>query len=96
MPCCAMILAAFFPRLTLIIFWLTGYGGRAFDTVVWPVLGFLFMPYTACAYAIALNSFGGLKGIGLALLILGIFLDLGNHGGSGASLRRRRALAGRH
>jgi hypothetical protein len=64
--------------------WLTGYGGRAFETVIWPLLGFIFLPYTSCAYALAMNEFGGISGGGLALLILGVILDIGSHGGGGA------------
>jgi len=53
--------------------------------VLWPVLGFLFMPYTTCAYAFAVNSLGGLQGWGLAALIVGVLLDLGSHGGGASS-----------
>jgi hypothetical protein len=63
--------------------WLLGYGERAFETILWPVLGFVFLPFTTCAYAIAQNEFGGPRGIGLVLLIIGVLLDFGSHG-SGA------------
>ena len=87
MPCCLIVVAAIFPRLTLIGMWLSGYGGRAYDTVLWPVLGFFFMPYTACAYAISINQIGAVHGWGLALLILGVIFDLGSHGGGAAGGR---------
>lgn len=92
MPCCLMAVAAFFPRVALFIMWLTGYGGRAFETVLWPLLGFFFMPFTTCGYAIAENSFGGVDGMGLALVIIGVILDLGSHGGGAktTSARYRR------
>lgn len=88
--CCLGIIAVIFPRVALFGMWLTGYAGFAFDTVVWPVLGFFFMPYTTCAYAIAMNEIGELRGWGMALLIIGVFLDLGSHGG-GASAGKRRS-----
>ena len=90
MTCCLVGVAALFPRLALIGMWLMGYGGRVFDTVLWPVLGFLFMPYTTCAYAIAVNQWGAVHGWGLALVIVGVFLDLGSHGGSASSQRHLR------
>ena len=89
MPCCLGCIAAAFPRVALVLMWLLGYGGRAFDTMLWPVLGFVFMPFTTCAYAIAGNEFGGVdKGLGLVLLIIGIVLDLGSHGGGARGYRK--------
>lgn len=92
MPCCLGIFALVFPRLALIAMWLSGYAGYAYDSRLWPVLGFFFMPYTACAYAIALNSAGGLHGMGLAILIVGVMLDAGSHGGSASGGRRYRKM----
>lgn len=90
MPCCLLALAAVFPRIALVVMWLGGYGGRAFDTVLWPVLGFIFMPFTACAYAIGMNEAGGFQGWTLALLIIGIVFDLSHHSGSGYYRTRYR------
>ncbi len=87
MGCCLGVIAVIFPRVALFVMWLSGYAGRAFDTVLWPILGFLFMPYTTCAYVFATNSLGGLQGWGLAALIVGVFLDIGSHGGGARSGR---------
>lgn len=87
MGCCLGIVAILFPRVALVVMGLSSYGGRAFDTLLWPVLGFVFMPYTTCAYAFALNSLQGLQGWGLAVLIAGVILDLGSHGGGAHSGR---------
>lgn len=92
MPCCLLALAAFFPRIALIVMWLGGYGGAAFESVLWPVLGFIFMPFTACAYAIGINEHGAINGWALALVIVGVILDLGSHGGGGAQYRRTRVV----
>jgi len=81
MPCCLMIVAAFFPRIALFVMWLTGYGGEAFKTALWPLLGFFFMPFTTCAYAIGMNEHGSIDGWALALVIIGVLFDLGSHGG---------------
>jgi apolipoprotein N-acyltransferase len=83
MPCFLTILALFLPRLVLFLLWLfSEYLHRAFDTVVWPVLGFLLMPYTTLAWAAAQNEAGGVKGWSLALLIVAVLLDLGVISGS--------------
>ena len=85
MPCCLIAAASFFPRIALFIMWLVGYGGRAFETAIWPVLGFLFMPYTTCFYAIGMNERGGIEGWALLLLIIGVIFDMGSHGGTARS-----------
>lgn len=91
MTCLLGLLALFFPRIALIFMWLGGYGAAAFQTVLWPLLGFLFMPFTTCGYAIAANEFGGLHGAGLAVVILGVILDVGSSGfGIERSRRYRR------
>lgn len=83
MPCCLIAVATFFPRIALLVMWFTGYGGRAFDTVMWPLLGFFFMPFTTCFYAIGINTWGEMRGFALFLLIIGIVFDLSaNSGGA--------------
>lgn len=95
MPCFVSCLALFAPRLALVLVWLTsGYLGRAFETVLWPVLGFVFMPYTTLAYAWAFNSGGGtISGLRLVVVVVAVLVDLGVVGGSGEAERRRRARA---
>ena len=49
------------PRLIMfILFLVTDYLGNAFDSVLWPILGFLFMPWTTlwCAYVWNNGEFG--------------------------------------
>lgn len=41
------------------------YIGRAFDTTLWPVLGFFFMPLITLAYAWAINSGESVEGVPL-------------------------------
>jgi hypothetical protein len=87
--CCVLILLAFFtPRIVLFLLWLfTSYLSRAFDGFVLPLLGFLFLPATTLAYAIAQNELGGINGLGLVVLLIGLAVDIGLLGG-GASRRR--------
>ena len=91
MPCLLAILGFFFPRLVLVLLWLfTNWPALAFKTALWPVLGFLFMPFTTLAYEWAMVTNGSVSGIYLVVLIIGILLDLGVLGGGGREARRRR------
>ena len=92
MPCLIPIFAVFFPRLVMIaIAIFTHWFTAAFDTVLWPVLGFLFMPYTTLAYMAAmLNNNHSASGGWLALVILAALVDIGGQGGSARRRRRRR------
>jgi hypothetical protein len=87
--CCVVILLAFFtPRIVLFVLWLfTNYLSRAYDGFVLPFLGFLFLPATTLAYAIAQNELGGLNGLGLIVVLIGLAVDIGLIGG-GARQRR--------
>jgi hypothetical protein len=87
--CCVLVLLAFLgPRLVLFLLWLlTNYPSRAFDAFLLPFLGFLFLPWTTIAWAIAQNEFGGANGVGLLVIALGFLADIGVLGG-GARGRR--------
>jgi len=87
--CCVLALLAFLgPRLVLLLLWLfTNYLSRAFDGLLLPLLGFLFLPWTTIAWAIAQNEFGGTNGIGLLVIAIGVLADIGVLGG-GARGRR--------
>ena len=89
MPCLFAAIAVFFPRGALAVMWLTAYTATAFETFLWPLLGFVFMPYTTVAWAIAINQVGAIRGVGLVLLIVGVVLDLGTHGGTEYGRRYR-------
>lgn len=90
MGCLAGCLALVFPRLALaLIFLLSGYLGRAYETTLWPFLGFLFMPFTTLAYAFAVNTNGTVTGIYLVVVVIAVLMDLGSSG-HGASRGRRQ------
>ena len=82
--CCVLALLALVgPRVVLALLWIfTNYLNRAFDTFLWPLLGFFFLPWTTIAYAIAQNELGGaLNGIGILVLAVGFLFDIGVIGG---------------
>jgi hypothetical protein len=79
------------PRFALaLVFIFTNYLGRAYESMLWPLLGFFFMPLTTLAYAWAVNIHGSVTGIYLVVVVIAALMDLGLVGGSGASARRRR------
>jgi hypothetical protein len=90
MGCLIALLGLITPRVVMVLMWLfTNYLSRAFESFVWPLLGFIFLPTTTLAYAVAQNEFNGLKGLGLLLFVLGVLIDFGLLGGGARSRRRR-------
>jgi 4-amino-4-deoxy-L-arabinose transferase-like glycosyltransferase len=93
MPCLLALLALAVPRLVIVLVWLFGnhYFGRAYETTIWPVLGFFFMPLTTLAYAFAMNqNHHSVNSYYLVLVVAAVLLDLGLLGGGGKASRRRR------
>ena len=89
MPCLVGCLALSAPRFAIVLVVLfSDYIGRAYETTIWPVVGFLFMPMTTLAYAWAINSSGSVSGIQLVAVVVAVLIDLGLVGGSAANQRR--------
>ncbi len=91
MPCLLALISYFFPRFVMVLIALfTHWFSAAFETVLWPLLGFLFMPYTTLAYMAAmLNNNHAVSGGWLALVIVAALVDVGGQGGSARRKRRR-------
>jgi hypothetical protein len=92
MGCLLPIVAIFVPRLVMVfIFLLTNWFASAYQTVIWPLLGFIFMPYTTLAYMAAmLNNNHNLSGGWIVLVIVAAFFDLGGQGKSGTTVYYRK------
>lgn len=92
MGCLLPVIAVFVPRLVMFfIFLLTNWFGSAYQTVIWPLLGFLFMPYTTLAYMAAmLNNNHNLSGGWIILVIVAVVFDLGGQGNSGKTVYYRK------
>jgi hypothetical protein len=87
MPCLVALIALIFPRLAIIlVVILSDFLGNAYKTVLWPLLGFFFVPLTTLAYAFAINRNGSVSGCYLVLVVLAVMIDLGMLGAS----RRRK------
>jgi hypothetical protein len=92
MPLVVGCLALMAPRFAIVlVVLLSDYIGRAYETVLWPFIGFLFMPLTTLAYSWAINSRGSIEGFQLVVVVIAILMDLGLIGGSAASRRRTRS-----
>lgn len=95
MPCLVALIALAAPRLAIILVVLfSDYIGRAYQTTLWPLLGFFFAPYTTLAYAWAKNTNGTVDGIYLIIVIIAVLVDIGVLGG-GASRRKERVVVRR-
>jgi hypothetical protein len=92
MGCTLVLIALAVPRVLMAFaLLLTDWFGRAFETRMWPILGFVFMPYTTLAYMGAmLNGSHTLTGGWLALFIVAVLVDAGHWGGGGLTSRRSR------
>ncbi len=92
MGCLLVLFSLITPRFVLVVMWLfTDYLSRAYGGWFWPTLGFLFLPTTTIAYAIAQNAFsprGAINAAGVVIIVLGVAVDLGLVGGSARSRRR--------
>jgi len=87
MPCCVTLIALSAPRIALFLVWvMSDYLARAYETVWVPLLGFLFLPTTTLAYAWAVNAHGQVRGFPLAVVVLAALVDVGALGSS----RRKR------
>ena len=90
MPCLLVILLLAFPRVVLAaMFLFSTYLQRAYDGLIIPVLGFLFLPLTTIVYAWLVNSHLPFTGVNAFILIVAVLIDVGGLGG-GEWRRRRR------
>lgn len=86
------VFGLFLPRLALFLCYLFGaFSGVPWGSCIFPVLGFVFLPYTTLAYGFAYAAGPGLQGIWLVLVVLGVLADLGALGGSAQTRKRSRA-----
>lgn len=76
MPCLIVALALFIPRVAIVALWLfTGWFNGLFETLLWPVLGFIFLPTSLIWFTAVQHWYGGewsvvpVIGMVIALLI---------------------------
>ena len=91
MCCFLAALLAFGPRLAFLVYWLFPAGrlkiGLAFDTWIWPLLGFIFLPWTVLMYVI----FFPIYGFDWVFVGVGLLADIAGYVGS---FRSRQQVPG--
>lgn len=83
MPCILVVIALLFPRLLIVVLWLlTDWFTGVFDSVLVPILGFIFLPISTLWYSVVVNQYGGQwTTLNIILMVLAVILDLGSWGG---------------
>jgi len=78
MPLLIALIALFFPRvIILILYLLTSFFNGVYDTILIPLLGFLFMPVTLIAYTYTAKEVGPSSTTGIIIIAIAVIIDLG-------------------
>jgi len=86
MPCLLLIVALVTPRLAVFVLWLFGWFNGVFPNIIWPILGFIFLPSTLLWYSAVAHWYHGVwTPFNIAILVVAMLIDLSPAGG-----RRRR------
>ena len=97
MTCLMALMAMAFPRVAIfLVVIFSDYIGTAYQTTVWPLLGFFFMPVTTLAYAWAMHSSGSVAGGQLVVVVIAVLIDIGIIGGGATNPRVRRYVVVRN
>lgn len=85
MPCLVLLVALLAPRLLIIVIWLmSDWFSGLFTSILWPLLGFLFLPTTLLWYTAVHNWYGGIwEGWRIVVLILAVVIDVSPAGSRG-------------
>jgi hypothetical protein len=90
MGCLLALFAGAFPRLAVIIFWITRPERMdfIFTSFVWPVLGIIFLPFTTLIYILLYQDIQGVTCWDWFWIGLAVLLDL-SHWAATASQRNQ-------
>lgn len=78
MPCLLAVLSLLFPRIAiLLLYFFTNFFSGVFNTILVPVLGFLFLPLTLLAYTWLINIRQPVDTMYLVVLFVAVIIDLG-------------------
>ena len=82
MPCLLAILIVAFPRIAIVLlYFFTSFFSGVYDTVLLPLLGFLFLPFTLIAYTFLANMHQPHDTTFLVVMFIAVIVDLGLIGG---------------
>jgi len=78
MPCLLALLALAAPRIVVaVLFFFTTWFAGVFPSVLWPVLGFVFLPTTLLWYTAVQHWFGGVWSLWPVLgIVVALMIDL--------------------
>ncbi len=78
MPCLFAALALAVPRVVILLLWfLTTWFTGLFTTLLWPVLGFIFLPTTLLWYTAVQHWFGGRWGLWPVIgIVIALLIDI--------------------
>ncbi len=82
--CCLYTVLIFLgPRVGGIAWWLVQplRWSAAFGSIIWPILGIIFLPWTTLIYVAVYNPIAGISLLGWIFLALGVVADIAMHGG---------------
>ena len=93
--CCLFALASIIsPRLGVFVLWaFTDRMEIAFNSFWWALIGFIFLPWTTIAWALAYAPRDGVTGFGWFIVGFAFFVDLTTHIGSTQARRKREESA---
>ena len=78
------------PRLAFIFLWIfTDLVTRAFDSWIFPLVGFIFLPFTSVIYVLMYNPTDGISMWGWVVIVIAFLFDLGSYAGSAYSNKER-------
>lgn len=88
MPCLAALLIVAFPRVaTVLLYLFTNFFQGVYDSVIIPLLGFIFLPLTLIAYTWLVKSHYPVDAFFFVVMTVAVIVDLGLVGGSHYSRR---------
>ncbi len=78
MPCLLTLFALITPRVVIFVLWLfTNWFTGLFNTVLWPILGFIFLPTTLLWYTAVQHWFNGQWTVGPVIgLVIALAIDV--------------------
>ena len=78
MGCIIVVLALSFPRAFLLFSWvMSNWPDQAFEGWFWPLLGFIFMPYTTIVYmGVVIINNGNISAFWFGLTIVAVIVDI--------------------
>lgn len=84
MPCLLVLIGLLVPRALILGLWFfTDWFRGIFDTLLWPILGLIFLPTTLLWYSAVQNWFGGEWGtVQIVGIVVALLIDLSPAKGS--------------